>query len=763
MITVAAPEARSVGRKAFASCALVTLVVVFAAPVASGNSSPALLTLSKPGLSAYEQSLMTQYDAATAWQTATYLSTPNDGWATRIGLVGKVSGQPEEAAAAHYVAGLLTSYGVPQVSVKQYITTSWHFQGTELRVASPEPGVLYPSTGEGLAFAVNGTIDAHGYDSMASSGYILLGHFMQQADGNWSYDFSNNQAHDGLVAPLAWAGEGTAKDFARAGDVQGKIVLILRNDGVTQWPTAPLFEAWNHGAAAVLFYGYFGENQNPYSVRGDIVGPAPIPAFETTIAVAHHLQSLLTRGPVTLSAKGTANILSDAWARSVDVIGIIPGWRYPNEYVVVGSQIDTWFYGPSNSNSGVATTLGLAKLFGDLAAHGQPPARSIVFALVGSEELGGPISTWLDWIGGSYALVKEGFVAPYNDLGKVMVADLNLANIGFTSVTGTHTMSGSWELQGIVKRTLRDIGLAGNVSAVSQLNPFSDLWSYSAIAGGSTFDCCGQPGYGKVYHTWNDTMADQSYWQYQAFGQYFAVLLYRTANSLIVPLDLGSTLSWVSEGVTGVANLAPESSLQSSYAAASSAVAQLQSDWQSIMRQESDLKSAYAAKGADHTAIENQAEALNVEILAARRDVVRWMVTTGGSMGGWWFYHRGQQYASDLSNIVAAQTALAQGNLGAAASALKNVFAMDWGNHMSVQTYEQIISDIEANLWWSGEWDQQPHYTDVRMDYQLLVDGRTTGVAQDLASDHALLVSEVGTSLSELIAALDAAHADWAS
>jgi hypothetical protein len=455
--------------------------------------------------------------------------------------------------------------------------------------------------------------------------------------------------------------------------------------------------------------------------------------------------------------------VSDAWARSVDVIGIIPGWRYPDEYVFVGSQIDTWFYGPSNSNSGVATTLGLAKLFGYLAAHGQPPARSIVFALVGSEELGGPISTWLDWIGGSYALVRDGFVAPYPDLGKVMVADLNLANIGFRSVTGTHTMSGSWELQGIVKRTLKDVGLAGNVSAVSQLNPFSDLWSYSAIAGGSTFDCCGQPGYGRVYHTWNDTMADQSYWQYQAFGQYFAVLLYRIANSLIVPLDLGSTLSWVSDGLARVADLAPEPSLQPAYGEAASALAQLQSDWQSILVREAALRSAYNARGADAGSIEEQARALNLEIMAARHDLVRWMVTTGGSMAGWWFYHRGEQYASDLHNVAAAEAALAQGDLEAAASYLKDVFAMDWGNHVSVLTYEQVLADMEANPWWAGEWDQQPRYTDVRMDYQLLVDGVTTGVAQDLASKHELLTSEVSASMAELVAALRAAHADWAS
>ncbi len=707
---------------------------------------------------------MADYDARTAWDTVTYLSTPNDGWSSTIGLIGKVSGTPSEAAAAAYVAQKLRDYGVPDVATKHYITTSWELGSTELKVISPESGVVYPSSGEGLAFAMQGTIDDHGYAVLAASGWIVpQGHFTRLSNGNYSYDFANNPTHDAIVAPLVFVGRGTAKEFNLAGDVTGKIVLTLRDDGVTQWPTAPLFEAWNRGAAAALFYGYFGESQVPDSVRGDIVGPAPIPAFETTINVGHHLQALLRGGPVMLSLKGVASISSDEYARSVDVIGMIPGWRYPDQYVIVGSQIDTWFYGPSNSNSGVATTLGLAKLFGAMAKHGNPPARTIVFALVGSEELGGPIDTWLDWIGGSYALVKEGFVVPWPDLGKRMVADLDLSNIGFKSVTGTHSMMGSWELQGIAKRTLKDLGLSQNVSASSGLNPFSDMWSYSAVAGGSTWECCGQPGYGKVYHTWNDTMADQSSWQYQAFGQYFSVLLYRLANSLIVPLDMGSTLSWVADGINKVSALAPDPSLQSAYTAASTSVARLQADWLSISAQESTLVNGYRATGANRWAIEEEASALNLRIMAARSDIVRWMVTTGGSMGGWWFYHRGEQYASDLHTVAAAQADLAQGDLQASADALKGVFAMDWGHRMSVTTYEQIIADIEANLWWGGEWDQQPHYTDVRTDYELLSNGMAAGAAQNLANERAILVGEIGQSMSQLALYLDSAHMNWDS
>lgn len=737
------------------SLVLLSLTVVAVAPMASSSAPPALLVLSKPGLSSQEAALANMYNLANAWQQATYLSTPNDGWADRIGLIGKVSGTPEEKAVASYLAQQLQGYGLDSVSVENYITTSWDFRGTEVRVVSPEPGTLYPSSGEGLCFASQGTIDAHGYDSMVASGMILPGHFTQIADGNWSYNFANQG--DSIVAPLVWVGRGTAKEFDATGSVTGKVALILRDDGVTQWPTAPLFEAANRGAIASLIYGYFGESQVPDSVRGDIVCPGPIPAFETTINVAHHLQSLLAQGPVRVSLKGTSNIISDTEARSVDVVGVLKGWRYPDEMVIVGAQVDTWFYGPSNSNSGVATTLELARIFGQMAAQGQRPARTIVFALVGSEELGGPISTWFDWIGGSYAFVKR-----RPDIGKVMVADIDLSNIGFKSRDGTHGMDGSWETQGIVKRTLRDMGLDSNVSVSSGLNPFSDLWSYSAVAGGSTIQCCHQPGYGKYYHTWNDTMADQSPWQYAAFGRYFTVLTYRLANSLVVPLDMASTLEWVAEGINRVEILAPEPSLQSSYGAAQAALTQLQQDWQTILSRAILLKGAYLAQGADRWAIESRAEALNHQIMEARVNIVRWMVTTGGSMGGWWFYHRGEQYASDIYAISVAQTALASGNLQAAADSLKGVAAMDWGHRMSPLTYRQIIEDIEANLWWAGEWDQQPKYTDVRMDYERLQHGMPSGVDQDLTARHSALVVSLGASMADLTLYLGVAHASLA-
>ncbi len=710
---------------------------------------PALIVPGKPVLSSFERSLVAAYDTDNAWEHARFLSTPNDGWRDRIGLIGKVSGTPEERAAAEYVRDALAPY-VDEVAIREYITTSWDFWGSELTVVAPEAGVVYPSTGYGLCYGSSGRVDVRAYDVLSASGWADPVHFRR--NGDW-YDYSfNTPGRDAIVADLVWAGRGTAKEFDRAGSVAGKVALVLRDDFVTQWPTAPLFEAARRGAIAALFYGYYGENQVPDSVRGDIVCPGPIPVFQTTINVAHHLQDLLRAGRVSLSLKGNADIVSDANARSVYVEGVVRGNMYPDEFVLSGSQIDTWFYGPSNSNSGVATNLEIARLFGSMRATWRP-ARSLMFILVGSEELGGPITTWFDWIGGSYNFVKQ-----HNGIGARMVAHLDLGNIGYPSASGVSVWEGSWELQGALRRGIRDLGYASYYASWAGLDPFADIWSYTAVAGGSGLYCCSQTGYGKVYHTWSDTFDVQSRAQYERTGKLAAVLLYRLANSLFLPLDMGSTLQWAADGVAEVRGLAPDPGLQDEYDAAAGAVRALSEDWIALVARMKALEDAYRARGSDRALVESQAGRINKAIMEARTHVVNWMVTTGGSMGGWWFYHRGEQHASDLNSIDRALTAIQQRDGKAAQQALVDVFAMDWGHRMSHETYHEVIADIEADLYWGGEWEQQPKYIDVFDEYLAVQERRWSDARAGLLADRADLVGMIGHDMETLAHHLGVAH-----
>jgi hypothetical protein len=714
-----------------------------AAPPPSGGPSD-LVVPGKPGLSAFERGLVSAYDTENAWDKARFISTANDGWADRIGLIGKVSGTPEERAVAEYIRDALAPY-LDEVHIREYITTSWDFRGSELRVVAPEADVAYPSSGYGLCYGSWGRVDAHAYDVLSGSNWADPSHF--RPEGN-AYSYSFNNTADAIVGDLVWVGRGTAKEFDRAGDVRGKIPLILRDDYVTQWPTAPLFEANRRGALATIFYGYHGEDQDPDSVRGDIVCPGPLPTFQTTANVARHLQALLQGGRVQVSLKGNANIVSDAIARSVYVEGVLWGSTYPDEIVLTGSQIDTWFYGPSNSNGGVATNLELARLFGSMKDTWRP-ARTLMWVMVGSEELGGPITTWFDWIGGSYNFVKQ-----HPGIGAKIVGELDISNVGYPSASGFSTWDGSWEMQGMFKHAVRDLGYSSSFGMWSGLDPFADIWSYTAVAGGSGIICCSQSGYTSVYHTWNDTFDVQSKVQYERTGKLSALLLYRLAHSLFAPLDMASTLGWVADGLGVVDGLVPDGTR---YDAARVAVESLRADWAALRARMTGLEADYRA-GRDRPGIEAEARGINGAILEARTHIVNWMVTTGGSMGGWWFYHRGEIHASDLASVDMALDAIQAGSVRAATRALREVFGMDWGHRMSHETYHEVVDDIMADLYWGGEWEQQPSYVDVYDELAAVGEGRWDDARAGLLGDRAGLVAELDHDMEALAHHLGIAH-----
>ncbi|MEL7537488.1 MAG: M28 family metallopeptidase [Pseudomonadota bacterium] len=115
--------------------------------------------------------------------------------------------------------------------------------------------------------------------------------------------------------------------------------------------------------------------------------------------------------PVALDLTASASVRSDiAESKSLNVIGYIPGSRYPDEYIVYSAhwdhlgmrpatelnlanpdETDRIFNGAKDNASGVAMMLGIADVFG---AQSTPPERSIVFLAVTAEESGLLGSAW---------------------------------------------------------------------------------------------------------------------------------------------------------------------------------------------------------------------------------------------------------------------------------------------------------------------------------------------------------------------------------
>lgn len=80
--------------------------------------------------------------------------------------------------------------------------------------------------------------------------------------------------------------------------------------------------------------------------------------------------------------------------RISNVVGVIGGSEYPDEWIILGAHLDAWSFGATDPNSGTAMLLTLAESLAELAEDGFRPKRSIMighwdaeeFLLIGSTE-----------------------------------------------------------------------------------------------------------------------------------------------------------------------------------------------------------------------------------------------------------------------------------------------------------------------------------------------------------------------------------------
>lgn len=71
-----------------------------------------------------------------------------------------------------------------------------------------------------------------------------------------------------------------------------------------------------------------------------------------------------------------------------NVVGMLKGKTYPNEWIILGCHYDAWAFGTTDPNSGTAMLLSLAETLGKMAKTGNRPERSILIAHWDAEEHG---------------------------------------------------------------------------------------------------------------------------------------------------------------------------------------------------------------------------------------------------------------------------------------------------------------------------------------------------------------------------------------
>ena len=254
------------------------------------------------------------------------------------------------------------------------------------------------------------------------------------------------QGDGDVTAPLVYVNYGMPDDYKalrRMGvDVKGKIVIVRYGGG---WRGLKVKLAQDHGAVGCIIYsdprddGYGVDTTYPDGParpaqgvqRGSVadmtlypgdpltpgVGATPeakrlnpadtptimkIPALPISYADAEPLLRALGgqvapaawRGglPITYrSGPSTATVhlavKSDRGMKTIyDVIAVMKGSIWPDQWVVRGNHHDGWVYGASDPLSGQSALLAEAKALGALHAQGWRPKRTIVYASWDGEE-----------------------------------------------------------------------------------------------------------------------------------------------------------------------------------------------------------------------------------------------------------------------------------------------------------------------------------------------------------------------------------------
>ena len=634
-----------------------------------------------------EMSLLGTIDYDNVWEDLEYLSS----------LGEKVAGSIEEENAQVYVKERFDAMDLDLVTWERFDTQTWVHYGTTVTIISPvtEP---VPATTYGDSHSVWGTEFGKPY---------YLGN---SADGKT------------LTGPVVDAGKGTDAEFDALGDLAGVIALVQRDDDLQGWPNVPLEEADVHGAAAVVFYGYYGSYPLPDGIKQDVVGGS-LPAISISINSADRIKGLLAAGDVELSITGRADLVDENHEDSVNVAAYMVGSKYPDEYVVFSGHVDTWWAGTSDDNSAIACVLEFARLFSEARASGlYTNERTLIFISLGAEEYGGPDATWYNWLIGSYEWVKAN-----REIVDRTVVDLNLDMCSIKKTYGRYWVEQSPDMNTFVKDAIDDLGLTGAVTYYNPQYSWVDAWSFHAKGGTSAVNVFWVGNQDELYHTQLDNMDLADPEPLKIVMDMYTLLGMRADGALVLPLDMMHMVDYAA------GYLASDSALASRdckyFEEASAALEELRTQVAAVNDYAAMLLEEYASADSDaeREAIDAEARALNLILYSARKTVNTWTMGEGGTMGSWDVFPREHQHSNDIGAINEALAALKRGRVQNALGALETVYSMEWGRVCSPEVYNTIMSWMwNDELYWGGEWDQQQAYVNVHWIYLGLKDGTMT-------------------------------------
>ncbi|KAJ8123943.1 hypothetical protein O1611_g9477 [Lasiodiplodia mahajangana] len=218
----------------------------------------------------------------------------------------------------------------------------------------------------------------------------------------------------------------------------------------------------------------------------------------------------------------------------------IDGIEQGEKSIIIGNHRDAWAFGASEPNSGTAIMLDVARVFGELAARGWRPLRSIEFMSWDAEEYNMIGST--EFVERNLEILQKQAFAYINLDGAVSGRDFHAAGSPMFRKLVTKVIERVFDP--VANATLLSIW-KDKKSDLESIGSESDYVPFQDMAGTSSLDIR-FGGEAHPAHTsydnfqWMESVGDHDFVYHGLLGQILALLIIELADRPILPFDLGN-------------------------------------------------------------------------------------------------------------------------------------------------------------------------------------------------------------------------------
>jgi len=528
------------------------------------------------------------------------------------------------------------------------------------------------------------------------------------------YAKGNAESGHWLRTTLVDVGNGYAADFAKAGDVHGKAVLVRA--GYAGEPVS--LEAAHRGAAALLHF-------NDGDALDDALQGPPDHADELpTVLISKksgmELEKQIQNGPVNIELESRIDV-SDG--TSHNVIGVLKGTEFPDEWVMVSAHYDHWWHSAQDNASGVAMMLEMART---LVSY--QPKRSLMFLADGSEESGMKDGAW--------ALIQA-----HPEVMRRLVYDCNIDQAGWTATKGRVLTSP--EIVEAQKQVIADLGLLDRITVIPGQDAGTDAWNFGAVGGGSTSLVVWQSRQLAYDWNWDPKIEPKPFFEYDhtQFDLYHpedyknlltelevnTLSMLRMDEPLNVPIRLTDVASWANKILDSDTAKVPDVSFDDARAALS--------ELRSAAEKVESLQTTTASPA--------QARVINDLLMNTRNELMPWLYSyVEGSF-------RITRYANTLAAIEEARVAAEKGDRPGAIKSLESIEELGGFPQFSpdVQQEERLYG--EADNGWGRVYQQfpQPPTPELVAAFRDLSDGGDVNAVESLRTPEAQAKATLSHSL----------------